>query len=102
MLADQMEIKWLISFSFQITRIEYAPSKGFLHQDIKFDNILMCLGRKAKQVYIINFGLAKRYGSCNQLLETRCMLKLYDSWSGIAGMCLKLYEPGFDTKDAKV
>ncbi|XP_020220552.1 casein kinase 1-like protein 3 isoform X2 [Cajanus cajan] len=50
MLADQM-----------ITRIEYAHSKGFLHRDIKPDNFLMGLGRKANQVYIIDFGLAKRY-----------------------------------------
>ncbi|KAI3935747.1 hypothetical protein MKX01_032931 [Papaver californicum] len=50
MLADQM-----------ITRIEYTHSKGLLHRDIKPDNFLMVLGRKANQVYIIDFGLAKRY-----------------------------------------
>lgn len=50
MLADQM-----------ITRIEYLHSKGFLHRDIKPDNFLMGLGRKANQVYVIDFGLAKRY-----------------------------------------
>ncbi|KAG6772686.1 hypothetical protein POTOM_024104 [Populus tomentosa] len=50
MLADQM-----------IARIEYMHVKGFLHRDIKPDNFLMGLGRKASQVYVIDFGLAKRY-----------------------------------------
>ncbi|KAL6629485.1 hypothetical protein ACP70R_029250 [Stipagrostis hirtigluma subsp. patula] len=54
MLADQM-----------ITRIEFMHSKGYLHRDIKPDNFLMGLGRKANQVYIIDFGLAKRYRDSN-------------------------------------
>ncbi|AQK75996.1 casein kinase I isoform X1 [Zea mays] len=50
MLADQM-----------INRVEYMHQKGFLHRDIKPDNFLMGLGRKANQVYIIDYGLAKKY-----------------------------------------
>lgn len=50
MLADQM-----------INRVEFVHSKSFLHRDIKPDNFLMGLGRRANQVYIIDFGLAKRY-----------------------------------------
>ncbi|RZC75670.1 hypothetical protein C5167_051156 [Papaver somniferum] len=55
-------IKWFgVDGEENITRIEYMHSKGFLHRDIKPDNFLMGLGRKANQVYIIDFGLAKRY-----------------------------------------
>uniref|UniRef100_A0A0C9RN82 non-specific serine/threonine protein kinase n=1 Tax=Wollemia nobilis TaxID=56998 RepID=A0A0C9RN82_9CONI len=50
MLADQM-----------INRVEFVHSKCFLHRDIKPDNFLMGLGRRANQVYIIDFGLAKKY-----------------------------------------
>ncbi|KAG5490977.1 hypothetical protein JIQ42_00863 [Leishmania sp. Namibia] len=50
MLADQ--ILWII---------EIVHSRGILHRDIKPENFIMGLGKKEHHVYIIDFGLAKKY-----------------------------------------
>ena len=44
-----------------ITRIEFCHNKYFLHRDIKPDNFLIGYGKKSHKIYIIDFGLAKRY-----------------------------------------
>lgn len=55
LLADQM-----------ITQLEFLHGKLFLHRDIKPDNYLIGVGRKAHKVFMIDFGLAKRYASRDQ------------------------------------
>ena len=50
MLADQM-----------ISRVEFIHAKNFLHRDIKPDNFLIGIGKKANQIFVIDFGLAKKY-----------------------------------------
>lgn len=50
MLADQM-----------IGRIEYVHSKNFIHRDIKPDNFIMGIGRHCNKLFVIDFGLAKKY-----------------------------------------
>ncbi|XP_030841481.1 casein kinase I-like [Strongylocentrotus purpuratus] len=50
MLADQM-----------IARIEYVHVKNFIHRDIKPDNFLMGIGRHCNQLFLIDFGLAKKF-----------------------------------------
>ncbi|CAK0871123.1 unnamed protein product [Prorocentrum cordatum] len=50
MLADQM-----------FGLMEHVHSRNLIHRDIKPDNFLMGVGKNDKQLYMIDFGLAKKY-----------------------------------------
>ena len=52
MLAEQM-----------ITRLEYIHKKYILHRDIKPDNFTIGKGKKSHIIYLIDFGLSKKYKS---------------------------------------
>jgi serine/threonine protein kinase len=44
-----------------IQRVEYLHSKGVIHRDIKPENFMFGLGERVHHVYLIDFGLAKKY-----------------------------------------
>ena len=48
-----------------LTRIEYIHEKGFLHRDIKPENFVIGLNDKSNLVYLIDYGLSKRYKDKN-------------------------------------
>jgi casein kinase 1 alpha len=50
MLADQM-----------LDRLEFVHSKNLIHRDVKPDNFLMGVGQNCNRLYLIDFGLAKKY-----------------------------------------
>lgn len=45
----------------QITRLEKLHEKGFVHCDLKPDNILIGLKSEENMIYLIDFGLAHSY-----------------------------------------
>eukprot|EP00397_Hematodinium_sp_SG-2012_P013903 GEMP01014128.1.p1 GENE.GEMP01014128.1~~GEMP01014128.1.p1 ORF type:complete len:282 (+),score=26.70 GEMP01014128.1:372-1217(+) len=46
-----------------VTRVQYVHEKNFLHRDIKPDNFGFGLGRDANTVFILDFGLSKKFKS---------------------------------------
>lgn len=50
MIADQL-----------ITRIEYMHAKGFIHRDIKPENFVIGTENTSNVIYVIDFGLSKKY-----------------------------------------
>jgi len=60
MIADQM-----------IQRLEYIHNKHIIHRDIKPDNFVTGIDENANLIYIIDFGLAKKYRSSRTLQHIR-------------------------------
>ena len=58
----KFSIKTVSQIGYQmVQRIEYVHSKGYIHRDIKPGNFLIGKNLDCKKIYIIDFGLSKKY-----------------------------------------
>ena len=62
MTGKKFDLKTTLMVGYQmIERIEYIHGKTFIHRDIKPDNFVVGYGKKSSKIYMIDFGLAKKY-----------------------------------------
>lgn len=58
----QFSLKTVILIGLEIlNRVEFLHNKDFIHRDLKPDNLLTSRNKKEKVIYLIDFGLSKRY-----------------------------------------
>ena len=58
----------MVGYQF-VTILEYIHNKHILHRDIKPDNFVMGLNNLSQYVYLLDFGLAKKYRSSKTLKQ---------------------------------
>ena len=68
MPTKRMSVRCVCNLGYQMIEIiEFIHNKHIVHRDIKPDNFVMGKGIKSKYLYLLDFGLAKKYRSSSTL-----------------------------------
>jgi casein kinase 1 len=60
--GKKYDLKTTLMVGYQmLERIEYVHKRKFIHRDVKPDNFVTGYGKKSGKIYMIDFGLAKKY-----------------------------------------
>lgn len=58
----QFSLKTVLLIGIQLVeRLKWMHSRNFVHRDMKPENILIGQGKKSTQIFLIDFGLSKRF-----------------------------------------
>ena len=67
-MNKKMSIRCVCNLGYQMIEImEYIHNKHIIHRDIKPDNFVMGRDAKKKQLFLLDFGLSKKYRSSSTL-----------------------------------
>ena len=77
-----------------IQRTESLHQRGYVHRDLKPENFLIGTGKKSKTLYLIDFGLAKRY--INPKTGDHIQMKRKPNPTGTMRYCSASAQSGFE------
>jgi serine/threonine protein kinase len=70
---QQFSSKTMMMLAIQmIDRLQFVHSSGYLHRDIKPEHFMLKQDTDCKEVYILDFGLAKKYMDKGEHIAAKC------------------------------